>query len=58
MAGEHRRTRCDNCGALFQFGLGTHKVQVITPSSIEKRVYCSARCAVEGVKILQSGRGG
>jgi len=50
MPGKHRRTRCDNCKRLFQFGAGAYKVAEITITAINKQVYCSPECAIAGIE--------
>lgn len=48
MAGEHRRTRCDNCNAMFFAGeYPTVKLTFIGRFTIEKRIVCGPECAKE-----------
>lgn len=56
MAGEKRRTKCDKCNRLFQYGKEdeiTHRLKSTFSSSIEKRTFCSTDCLIEYAKQIK-----
>lgn len=52
-AGEHRRTRCDNCKAMFYASeYPTVKLTFIGRYTIEKRIVCGPVCAKEILETM------